>query len=409
MEGEIVLLPNEGWDMLVLNNFGLLVNMETGSTAVRRKVVEHGMFVKQFKVEVYFIELQLAENSNLEVTMKQKFSKSSKVGQIVGVMCHLFGIPTNEEVRLWNKYTSNTYEQLARMDMTTQDAGLFSGQLLIIERRQGDGTWARQARPDVTRHGRGGIVRVPEIVDEISRVEEQRGEEDENTRKETKVEDMIRSMRQELRLDLSSKAALEELQLRHYEERKELRRNVMEKEGELLREKLQEELRLYGLDEEQKTEEGKRREEANVKKVERDNDIQLDELKKLNRQKLEWAAAACEANIKKLGDKSEERMRKKIGEQEAVMQAFRRSMEEDDFQDMMPKEADPTPLPECPVCMEPMMAHIYQCGKGHLVCGDCKPKLQGCPSKCGTPLLSFRAFGVEQYVASLTNTTSDNI
>ena len=46
-------------------------------------------------------------------------------------------------------------------------------------------------------------------------------------------------------------------------------------------------------------------------------------------------------------------MRKKIGEQEAVMQAFRRSMEEDDFQDMMPKEADPTPLPECPVSWLP--------------------------------------------------------
>ena len=205
MEGDYVLLPNEVWDMLVLNNFGLLVNMETGDTAVRRKVIKHGMFVKQLKVEVYFMELQLAENSNLEVTMKQKFSKSSKVGQIVGVMSHLFGIPTTEEVRLWNKYTSNTYEQLARMDMTTQDAGLFSGQLLIIERRQGDGTWARQARPDVTRHGRDGIVRAPEIVDAISRVEEQRGEEDENTREETKVEDMIRSMRQELRLDLSSK------------------------------------------------------------------------------------------------------------------------------------------------------------------------------------------------------------
>merc|ERR1719319_798711 len=236
--------------------------------------------------------------------MKQKFSKSSKVGQIVGVMSHLFGIPTTEEVRLWNKYTSNTYEQVARMDMTTQDAGLFSGQLLIIERRQGDGTWARQARPDVTRHGRDGIVRVPEIVDEI-RVEEQRGEENENTREETKVEDMIRSMRQELRLDLSSRAALDELQLRHHEERKDLRRSVMEREGEILREKLQEELRLFGLEEEQKTEEGKRQEETNVKNVERDNDIKLDELKKLNQQKLEWATAACEVNIKKLGDKSE--------------------------------------------------------------------------------------------------------
>ena len=141
--------------------------------------------------------------------------------------------------------------------------------------------------------------------------------------------------------------------MRHQEEKKELRRSIMEREGEILREKLQEELRLFGLEEEQKTEEGKRQEEANVKKVESDNNIKLEELKKLNQQKLEWAAAACEVNIKKLCAKSEERMRRKIAEQEAIMQAFRASIEDEDFLDMVPKEADPTPLPECPVSWLP--------------------------------------------------------
>merc|ERR1719151_593458 len=132
---------------MMVTEFGLENNLEGGtSSAVKRKVVEHGMFVKQFKVEVYYIEFQLAENSNLEEQKKKKFSKSNTLEEIQTVMKEMFGIPALEETRLWNKYTSNTYEQLARLDNTVQDAGLFSGQLIIIERKNEDGSWPRQAR-----------------------------------------------------------------------------------------------------------------------------------------------------------------------------------------------------------------------------------------------------------------------
>ena len=56
-----------------------------------------------------------------------------------------FNIPAESEVRLWNKYSSNTFEQLAKLDHTVQDAGLFSGQLIIIEVKNEDGSWPRQA------------------------------------------------------------------------------------------------------------------------------------------------------------------------------------------------------------------------------------------------------------------------
>ena len=134
-EMDYVLVPEEAWDMLVAE-FGLQDNVEGTSSAVKRKVVEHGMFVKQFKVrifiepsrssnflfkvEVYYIEFQLAENSNLEEQKKKKFSKSDTLEEIQTVMKELFGIPALEETRLWNKYTSNTYEQLARLDNTVQ-------------------------------------------------------------------------------------------------------------------------------------------------------------------------------------------------------------------------------------------------------------------------------------------------
>jgi len=140
-ELDYVLVPEEAWGLLV-ERFGVSDAQEP----IKRKVVEHGMFVKHCKVEVYYIEFQLAENSNLEETKKKKFSKSDTLEQIQNVMREEFNIATEADTRLWNKYTSNTYEQLARLDNTVQDAGLFSGQLIIIEIKNEDGTWPRQAR-----------------------------------------------------------------------------------------------------------------------------------------------------------------------------------------------------------------------------------------------------------------------
>jgi len=141
-EMDYVLVPEDAWKLLV-GKFGV----GSGCQEVRRVVVEHGMFVKHCKVEVYYMEFQLADNSSLEESHKKKFSKSDTLETIGATMRQLFNIPEEEETRLWNKYTSNTYEHLSRMTDTVQDAGLFTGQLIIIERKNEDGTWPRQA-PD---------------------------------------------------------------------------------------------------------------------------------------------------------------------------------------------------------------------------------------------------------------------
>ena len=140
-ELDYTLVPEEAWTLLVAR-FGLSQNQEP----IRRKVVEHGMFVKHCKVEVYFIEFQLAENNNLEDTRKKKFSKSDTLEHIQSTMRAEFNIAAESDVRLWNKYSSNTFEQLAKLDHTVQDAGLFSGQLIIIEVKNEDGSWPRQTR-----------------------------------------------------------------------------------------------------------------------------------------------------------------------------------------------------------------------------------------------------------------------
>ncbi|KAK2534350.1 Usp4 [Columba guinea] len=59
-------------------------------------------------------------------------------------MRKLFNIPAEKETRLWNRYTSNTYEQLSKLDSTVQDAWLYHGQVVLIEVKNEDGTWPGQ-------------------------------------------------------------------------------------------------------------------------------------------------------------------------------------------------------------------------------------------------------------------------
>lgn len=40
---------------------------------------------------------------------------------------------------------------------------------------------------------------------------------------------------------------------------------------------------------------------------------------------------------------------------------------------------------ECPVCFEYVLPPILQCQSGHLVCSNCRPKLNCCPT-CRGPL-----------------------
>lgn len=54
-----------------------------------------------------------------------------------------FDIPDEIEVRLWNKYMSKSYEHLNKREQTLQEACLYSGQIVMIEARNKDGTWPR--------------------------------------------------------------------------------------------------------------------------------------------------------------------------------------------------------------------------------------------------------------------------
>ncbi|MEQ2205884.1 Ubiquitin carboxyl-terminal hydrolase 15, partial [Xenoophorus captivus] len=106
-------------------------------------VVEQGMFVKHCKVEVYLTELKLCEDSNVDNVVTRRFSKADTIDMIEKEMRKLFSIPDEKETRLWNRYMSNTFEPLNKPDSTIQDAGLYQGQVLVIEQKNEDGSWPR--------------------------------------------------------------------------------------------------------------------------------------------------------------------------------------------------------------------------------------------------------------------------
>ncbi|XP_069500295.1 ubiquitin carboxyl-terminal hydrolase 4 isoform X2 [Ambystoma mexicanum] len=134
-----MLVPMEAWEKLVR----WYDSME-GQRPIVRKVIEHGLFVKHCKVEVYLLELNLCENSDLDNLKTHQFSKADTIETIEKEMRNLFNIPNEKETRLWNRYMSNTFEQLSKPDSTVQDAGLYPGQVLVIEQKNEDGTWPRQ-------------------------------------------------------------------------------------------------------------------------------------------------------------------------------------------------------------------------------------------------------------------------
>ncbi|XP_075065697.1 ubiquitin carboxyl-terminal hydrolase 15 isoform X4 [Mixophyes fleayi] len=143
-ELDYILLPTEGWNKLV-SWYTVMENQEP----ISRKVVEQGMFVKHCKVEVYLTELKLCENGNLSNVVTRRFSKADTIDMIEKEMRRTFSIPDEKETRLWNKYMSNTFEPLNKPESTIQDAGLYQGQMLVIEQKTQEGQWPRGSMPNV--------------------------------------------------------------------------------------------------------------------------------------------------------------------------------------------------------------------------------------------------------------------
>uniref|UniRef100_A0A670YVU1 Ubiquitin carboxyl-terminal hydrolase n=1 Tax=Pseudonaja textilis TaxID=8673 RepID=A0A670YVU1_PSETE len=91
------------------------------------------------------MELKLGQDSDPTELVDCYFSKADTIATIEKEMRKQFNIPDSKEVRLWNRCTSNAYEQLSKLDSTIQDAGLYQGQVVLIELKNEDGSWPRQS------------------------------------------------------------------------------------------------------------------------------------------------------------------------------------------------------------------------------------------------------------------------
>eukprot|EP00731_Ephydatia_muelleri_P021821 Em0014g412a len=141
-ELDYYLLPKPAWEKL-LSWYGL----SEGSQPIERKVVEYGLYMKHCKVEVYLMDFKLCQQSQLNETISRQFSRATTVAQLEAAMRELFNVPKETVCRVWHKYMSSTYEELSKPEQTLQDAGLYAGQTLVLEKKNADGTWPRSAQP----------------------------------------------------------------------------------------------------------------------------------------------------------------------------------------------------------------------------------------------------------------------
>ena len=64
--------------------------------------------------------------------------------EIQTVMKELFGMPALEKTQLWNKYTGNAYQQLARLGLTVNEASIISAGCSLSKGRMKMAIWPSQ-------------------------------------------------------------------------------------------------------------------------------------------------------------------------------------------------------------------------------------------------------------------------
>ena len=98
------ILPESAWNKLT-SWYGLLEQ----STVIARKIVEHGMYMKQCKVEVYLLEFKLTIYPNIDNSKLHSFSRGDTVGYLEAVLKKEFEVEEDAECRVWHRFMTNPY------------------------------------------------------------------------------------------------------------------------------------------------------------------------------------------------------------------------------------------------------------------------------------------------------------
>jgi len=144
-DSNFTLLPESLWNKLV-EWYG----MQDGQEPVSRRVIDLGVFSKNLKVEIYLVELHLSHMKEPEATTPKSFSQVDTVETIAKTMRQMFRVVDDKEIRLWLRYMSKSYEPLSKPELTIQESGLYTGQMIVIEEQNDDGTWPLQQKPSTS-------------------------------------------------------------------------------------------------------------------------------------------------------------------------------------------------------------------------------------------------------------------
>uniref|UniRef100_UPI00398F4D5B ubiquitin carboxyl-terminal hydrolase 11-like n=1 Tax=Pristiophorus japonicus TaxID=55135 RepID=UPI00398F4D5B len=139
---DYILLRSDAWDKLV-SWYG----QPEGQEPIERKVVK----LSCTKVEVYLVDLALCQYRNMDELVTVSFSRADTIDKIHKEMRRVFEAQVDEETRLWMRNLDGSCERLRNPQSNVNSMCLCSGQTLIMESRNQDGTWP-SARPHVTRN-----------------------------------------------------------------------------------------------------------------------------------------------------------------------------------------------------------------------------------------------------------------
>ncbi|XP_049623158.1 ubiquitin carboxyl-terminal hydrolase 11 isoform X4 [Suncus etruscus] len=130
---DYVLLPADAWHCLV-KWYGI----EHGQPPIERKVVA---LPNCQTVEVYPVELLLVQHNDMNTTYTAQFSHTDTIELVLSRAREQFEVSPYEETRLWVKNSERSFERLRNTHVTVFEAALKTGQLVIMETRNKDGTW----------------------------------------------------------------------------------------------------------------------------------------------------------------------------------------------------------------------------------------------------------------------------
>jgi ubiquitin carboxyl-terminal hydrolase 4/11/15 len=122
------LLSETAWNKLT-SWYGL----EEQSTVIARKVVEHGMYMRHCKVEVYRLEFKLTIYPNIDDFKYHSFSQGDTVEYLEAALKKEFEVEEDAECRVWHRFMTHTYELLSNRSQTLQDVGLYNGQVKLLD------------------------------------------------------------------------------------------------------------------------------------------------------------------------------------------------------------------------------------------------------------------------------------